>query len=97
MTKKAIVRAKCGASAYGGTKGVVPAAFPRLMGPNCLKYVQEVVESGLTVNMTARFEKAFAEEMGVKHCGSPGFRGVIMDFRKRYPHIWVSASRNAQV
>ena len=28
--------------------GEIPAAFPRIMGPNCLKYLQEVIESGLT-------------------------------------------------
>ena len=72
MTKK-LVRARYGASAYEGSGGVVPKAFPRVMGPNCLKYVQEVVESGLTANMVDRFERAFAEAMGVKHCiATPG-------------------------
>jgi dTDP-4-amino-4,6-dideoxygalactose transaminase len=43
------------------------------MGPNCGKYLQEVVESGLTTNMVGRFEEAFAREMGVKHCiATPG-------------------------
>jgi dTDP-4-amino-4,6-dideoxygalactose transaminase len=73
MRTEATIRAKYGASAYEGIRGVVPTAFPRVMGPNCLKYLQEVVESGLTVNMAARFEQAFAEAMGVKHCiATPG-------------------------
>jgi dTDP-4-amino-4,6-dideoxygalactose transaminase len=68
-----IERAKYGASAYEGIEGVVPQAFPRIMGPNCAKYVQEVVDSGLTADMIGRFEAAFAEAMGVKHCiATPG-------------------------
>jgi dTDP-4-amino-4,6-dideoxygalactose transaminase len=43
------------------------------MGPNASRYLQEVVDSGLTVDMTGRFEKAFARELGVKHCiAAPG-------------------------
>ncbi len=43
------------------------------MGPNCLTYLQEVVDSGLTVDMIGRFEKAFADALGVKHCiATPG-------------------------
>jgi dTDP-4-amino-4,6-dideoxygalactose transaminase len=68
-----IERAKYGASAYEGIKGAVPQAFPRIMGPNCIQYVQEVVESGLTADMITRFETAFAEAMGIKHCiATPG-------------------------
>ncbi|MCC6699031.1 MAG: hypothetical protein IT365_25635, partial [Candidatus Hydrogenedentes bacterium] len=40
--------AKWGAQAHLGEVGKLPVAFPRAMGPNALKYVQEVVESGLT-------------------------------------------------
>lgn len=66
-------RAKYGAEALAGLTGELPNPFPRIMGPNCLKYVREVVESGLTSDMIGRFERAFAEEMGVKHCiAAPG-------------------------
>ncbi|MCC6487580.1 MAG: aminotransferase class V-fold PLP-dependent enzyme [Candidatus Hydrogenedentes bacterium] len=65
--------AKWGAQAHVGEVGKLPVAFPRTMGPNALKYVQEVVDSGLTCDMMGRFEKAFAEALGVKHCiGTPG-------------------------
>ncbi|MGC9318064.1 MAG: DegT/DnrJ/EryC1/StrS family aminotransferase, partial [Armatimonadota bacterium] len=37
------------------------------------EYLQEVVDSGLTVDMVGRFETAFAEAYGVRHCiGTPG-------------------------
>lgn len=66
-------RAKYGASAFANALGVLPNLFPRTMGPNALKYLQEVVESGLTCDMVGRFERAFAREMGVKHCiATPG-------------------------
>lgn len=43
------------------------------MGKDCLKYLQEVIDSGLTSDMVERFEKAFAETIGVKHCiATPG-------------------------
>jgi len=43
------------------------------MGPNCAGYLQEVVDSGLTVDMIGRFEKNFAAELGVRHCiATPG-------------------------
>jgi len=72
MPKK-IERAGYGAAAYEGLKGKVPTAFPRIIGPNALKYVREVIESGLTCDMTGRFEKAFAEALGAKHCiAAPG-------------------------
>ena len=70
MTKE---RAKYGAEAFAGLTGKLPNPFPRIMGPNCAKYLQEVVESGLTSNMVERFEQAFAKEMGVRHCiATPG-------------------------
>jgi len=66
-------RAKYGSAAFEGISGSLPNPFPRTMGPNAIKYLQEVVESGLTCNMIGRFERAFAEEMGVKHCiATPG-------------------------
>ena len=65
-----------GASASGAElRGPLPTQFPRTIGPNALKYVQEVIDSGLTGagGMVSRFEKAFAEALGVKHCmATPG-------------------------
>ncbi|MDA0745583.1 MAG: DegT/DnrJ/EryC1/StrS family aminotransferase [bacterium] len=66
-------RAKYGAEAAAELKGTLPTPFPRTMGPNAMKYLQEVVDSGLTSDMIGRFEKTFAKEMGVKHCiATPG-------------------------
>jgi dTDP-4-amino-4,6-dideoxygalactose transaminase len=66
-------RARYGAAAHAGLKGKLPNPFPRIMGPNALRYLQEVVDSGLTIDMTGRFERAFAQELGVKHCiAAPG-------------------------
>jgi dTDP-4-amino-4,6-dideoxygalactose transaminase len=71
--KAKMERAKYGADALAGAKGKLPSPFPRTMGPNCMNYLQEVVQSGLTSNMVSRFEQAFAKEMGVKHCvATPG-------------------------
>lgn len=73
MTTERLDLAKWGAQAYEDVKGELPTAFPRILGPNAMKYVQEVIDSGLTSNMMTRFEKAFAEAHGVKHCiASPG-------------------------
>ena len=66
-------RAKYGAAAFEGITGNLPNSFPRQMGKNCMKYLKEVVDSGLTSSMVGRFEEAFAREMGVKHCiATPG-------------------------
>jgi dTDP-4-amino-4,6-dideoxygalactose transaminase len=66
-------RARYGAAAHAGLKGKLPNPFPRIMGPNALKYLTEVVESGLSIDMTGRFETAFARVMDVKHCiAAPG-------------------------
>ncbi len=62
-----------GADAFEGIAGSLPNPFPRIIGSNAMKYLQEVVDSGLTCNMVGRFEQAFAKEMGVKHCiATPG-------------------------
>ena len=72
MTQE-LKRATWGAQAHKDEKGVLPTAFPRTIGPNAMKYLQEVVNSGLTCDMMGRFEQAFAKEMGVKHCiATPG-------------------------
>jgi len=66
-------RAKFGAAAYQGLSGRIPTPFPRQMGPNAMKYLKEVVDSGLTLEFNARFEEAFAKKLGVKHCiATPG-------------------------
>jgi perosamine synthetase len=66
-------KAKFGSAAYKSMKGKLPNPYPRIMGPNALKYLQEIVDSGLTCDMLDRFEKAFAQAYGVKYCiGTPG-------------------------
>lgn len=66
-------RAQYGAAAFEGLTGKLPTTFPRTMGPNAMQYLQEVVESGLRSDMTSRFERRFAEEMGIAHCiATPG-------------------------
>lgn len=68
-----IARAKYGAAAFEGMAGKLPTTFPRTIGPNAIKYLQEVVDSGLRVDMVSRFEQRFAAEMGVNHCiATPG-------------------------
>ena len=71
--KPKLDRAKYGAAAFEGATGKLPTTFPRTMGPNCMKYLEEVVTSGLSCDLMSRFEKAFAAELGVKHCiATPG-------------------------
>ena len=68
-------RAKYGPAAYEGVEGGLPGQYPRIIGPNAMKYLQEVVDDGLgrTGTMVDRFEQAFADEYGVKHCiATPG-------------------------
>src|ERR1039458_7997204 len=67
MTK--LQRATYGPTAFQKyTGGGLPSQYPRTMGPNAMKYLQEVVESGLGTNaMLERFERAFATEYGVRH------------------------------
>ena len=77
MTEKVPRRAQYGVqrleAGQDGEAVAIPMQYPRIMGPNAVKYVTEFVESGLTVDMVGRFEKAFAEAHGVKHCiATPG-------------------------
>ena len=66
-------RAQYGSRAHSYAQASLPTPFPRTMGPNCMQYLQEVVESGLTSDMVQRFETAFAVELGVEHCiATPG-------------------------
>ena len=67
-----------GAGSAEEVQGGLPTMFPRIVGPNCLKYVEEVISGGLKVNMAERFEKAFAERLGVKHCvTTPGCTSAL--------------------
>jgi len=71
--KNTIQKAIYGAEAFKGMEGKLPRPFPRTIGPNAMKYLREVVDSGLASNMIGRFELAFAKEMGMKHCiATPG-------------------------
>ena len=66
-------RAKYGAQGHLDEVGRLPTAFPRTIGPNAEKYLKEVIDSGLMCDMMGRFEQAFAEAYGVKHCiAAPG-------------------------
>lgn len=66
-------RARYGADAFKDVAGELPNPFPRTIGPNAMRYLQEVVDSGLTSDMVTRFERAFAQVHGVKHCvATPG-------------------------
>lgn len=66
------------AQAMAGEGGGLPNAFPRTIGPNASKYLAEVVESGLTVDMIGRFEKTFADALGVKYCiATPGCTSAL--------------------
>lgn len=78
MTQKC-ERAKYGAAAFASSvKAEFPAVFPRVMGPNCSKYLQEVVDSGLSIDMVGRFSQAFATAMGRKHfIGTPGCTNAL--------------------
>ncbi len=78
---KAAAAVAAGASVLGApaqaavTDDGLPTPFPRTLAPNAAKYVQEILSSGLTGwgTMVARFEKAFADALGLKHCiGAPG-------------------------
>ena len=65
-----VERAQYGSAAYESREGGLPGQYPRIIGPNAMKYLQEVVEAGFRRRntMVERFEKRFAEELGVKHC-----------------------------
>ena len=62
-----------GAKAIADKIGQLPNPFPRIMGPNAVKYVTEYIETGMGVDFMGRFERAFAEKLGVKHAiATPG-------------------------
>jgi len=71
-------RAAFGAKAFEGSSVELPDVFPRTMGPNCMAYLQEVVDAGLASDMVERFEQRFAEAMGSQHCvGAPGCTNAL--------------------
>lgn len=79
-------RARYGAAAVAHLKGKLPNPFPRIMGPNAMKYLQEVVDSGLTCDMVGRFEAAFAQAHGVKHCvATPGCTPALAILAAAFP------------
>ena len=66
-------KAKFGADAFKDYKMTLPPLFPRIIGPNAKKYLEEVIDSGFLSDMTVRFEREFAKAHEVKHCiASPG-------------------------
>jgi len=79
-------RAQFGAAAIAYLKGRLPNPFPRIMGPNAMAYLQEVVDSGLTSDLVGRFERAFAEALGVKHCvATPGCTPALAILAAAFP------------
>jgi len=62
-----------GATAMSEHAHQLPSVFPREMGPNAMKYLKEVVDSGLASDMVSRMERAIAGAHGVRFCvGAPG-------------------------
>lgn len=59
--------ARYGSQAQLYKQASLPMPFLRALGPNCMKYLREVMESGLTSDMVQRFEHAFAAELGIAH------------------------------
>lgn len=80
-------KAKYGSAAYKDLKGKLPNAFPRTIGPNAMKYLQEVVDGGFLVDMQGRFEKAFAAAYGVKNCiATPGCTPALAVLAASFRH-----------
>ena len=80
-------RAKYGAAAHVDEIGALPTPFPRTIGPNAMKYLQEVVESGLSCDMIGRFERAFEKEYGVKLGFMGFFVKAAVHALKKYPLV----------
>jgi perosamine synthetase len=79
-------RAQYGAAAIAHLTGQLPNPFPRVMGPNAVAYLQQVVDSGLTSDMVGRFEAAFARALGVKHCvATPGCTPALAILAAAFP------------
>jgi len=76
-----------GAASYTGVAGQLPVPFPRTMGPRCVDYLREVVESGLTSDIVARFESAFADALGVARCiATPGCTPALAALAAAMPY-----------
>ena len=77
-------RASYGAQAHEDEVGKLPTAFPRAIGPNAMKYLQEVVDSGLTVNMIGR-----------RRCirGAGGFLRIWWRYPRGRSRMWNSQVR----
>jgi len=56
-----------GGSPVRGPENPLPAVFPRDIPAAARPLVNEVLDSGFTVNMTGRFERLFAEACGMRH------------------------------
>jgi perosamine synthetase len=56
-----------GGTPIRGKENPLPGLFPREIGPNVHRYVEEVLASGFTSDHTARFERAFAGACGSNH------------------------------
>ena len=105
--EKSLARAKYGAEAFSGMEGALPTPFPRTIGPNAVKYLWEVVESGLASDMVRRFEEAFAEELmvfisgGISHAAFGGLGYLLginpiwgaISFALASALVWVRWSR----
>ncbi len=64
---------KYGAASVEPAAGKLPSRYPREMGPNTMKYLKEVADSGLASDMVERFTRYFADLYGVRYCiGTPG-------------------------
>jgi perosamine synthetase len=70
--------AKYGAKAFDPSTDKLPGVFPREMGPNAIKYLTEVVESGLASNLYDRFTDYLSNLYGVRYAvGTPGCTQAI--------------------
>jgi len=79
IDKPSKANAKFGAAAFADVAEKFPGVFPREMGPNAKRYLDEVVDSGLQSDMVDRMEKVLAEAHGVKHCvGAPGCTQALL-------------------
>ena len=56
-----------GGTPIRGKDNPLPGVFPRRIADSALTYIKEVINSGFTSDMEARFQKAFAEACGVEH------------------------------
>lgn len=68
MSSQQYQNAKYGTAGFEKSAADLPSVFPREMGPNTMKYLQEVVESGLESDIVARTEAELAEGHGRKYC-----------------------------